>query len=150
MSDLRTVFIDMDRGADLALEQFALATDDGIETAVIHALFTDARADDGDLLPDGQTDRRGWWGDGYPTVEGDRYGSKLWLLGRSKQLSATLVQARQYAEEALAHLVDDGVAGRVEVEASIPRDAVLGLTVQIYRPDGTVARYRYETLWNRM
>ena len=34
MSDIRTVFIDMDRGADLALESFALATDDGLETAV--------------------------------------------------------------------------------------------------------------------
>lgn len=148
MTDIRTIFINMDRGADLALEQFALATDDGLETAVILSLFTDARALDDDSLPIGQTDRRGWWGDAYPPVTGDHFGSRLWLLRASKQLQESLNAARDYATEALAWLIADGVASKVEVETFIPRDEVLGMTVRIYRPDGTATPIRFETLWS--
>lgn len=146
--DFRTIFIDMEAGADLALDQFALATDDGLETAVILSLFSDARALDDDMLPLGQTDRRGWWADAYPATRGDRFGSRLWLLRAAKQLQQSLNLARQYAEEALAWLVADGVAKKVEVEAFIPRDEVMGMTVRIYRPDGTVAPIRFEMLWS--
>lgn len=150
MSDLRSVFVDMDRGADLALEQFALATDDGLETAVILSLFTDARAADDDTLPLGQSDRRGWWGDAYPPVAGDRIGSRLWLLRASKQLQASLTAAKEYAEQALAWLVTDGAARRVEVETFVARDEVMGMIVRIYRPDGSVVPIRFETLWNQV
>ncbi|WP_153114626.1 phage GP46 family protein [Rhodocyclus tenuis] len=150
MSDLRSVFVDMDRGADLALEQFALATDDGLETAVILSLFTDARAADDDTLPLGQSDRRGWWGDAYPPIAGDRIGSRLWLLRASKQLQASLTAAKEYAEQALAWLVADGAARRVEVETFVARDEVMGMIVRIHRPDGSVAPIRFETLWNQV
>lgn len=148
MTDIRTVFIDMEHGADIALEQFALAADDGLETAVILSLFSDARARDDDVLPLGQTDRRGWWADAWPTVAGDRFGSRLWLLRASKQLQQSLNAARDFAEEALAWLVEDGVATRVEVETFIPRDEVLGMIVRIFRPDGTVTPIRFESLWS--
>lgn len=146
--DLRTVFIDMDSGADLALEQFALAVDEGLQTAVILSLFTDARARDDDVLPAGQTDRRGWWGDAWPAAEGDRFGSRLWLLRATKQLRQSLVDARQYAEVALAWMVDDGVASSVEVETFVARDEVMGMIVRIHRPDGTALPIRFETLWS--
>lgn len=147
MTDIRTVFIDMDRGADLALEQFALADDDELETAVILSLFTDARALDDDVLPLGQTDRRGWWGDAWPAVESDRFGSRLWLLQASKQLQQSLNLAREYAEEALAWLIEDGVASRVEVETVIPRDEIMGMNVRIARPDGSTTPIRFDILW---
>lgn len=146
--DIRTIFIDMEHGADLALQQFALATDDGLETAVVLSLFSDARAHDDDALPIGQTDRRGWWADAYPIEAGDRFGSRLWLLRASKQLQQSLNDARQYAEEALAWLVKDGVAKKVEVETFIVRDEVMGMIVRIHRPDGTVTPIRFETLWS--
>lgn len=149
MTDIRTVFIDFDHGADLALEQFALAADDGLETAVILSLFTDARASNDDPLPFGESDRRGWWADAFPSVDRDRIGSRLWLLRREKQTQDTLNRAREYAEEALAWLIADGVARSVEVESFIVRNGVLGLSVVIQRPDASIARFRYETLWNR-
>ena len=150
MTDIRTVFISMDSGADLALESFALAADNGLETAVILSLFSDARALDDDILPAGQTDRRGWWGDAYPVVEGDSHGSRLWLLRRSKQLQQALTDAKQIAEEALAWLVTDGAASSVAVETFIARDEVMGMIVQIFRPDGTAVPIRFETLWDAM
>lgn len=147
MTDLRTTFIDMGSGADLVLEQFALAADDGLETAVILSLFTDARALDDDVLPPGQTDRRGWWGDAWPAAEGDRFGSRLWLLRSSKQLQQSLNLAQEYAEEALAWLIKDGVASLVEVDAFIPRDEIMGMKVRIVRPDGTSTPIRFDILW---
>lgn len=148
MTDIRTLFIDLDRGADLALELFALATDDGLETAVILSLFTDARAQDEDVLPAGQADRRGWWADAFPVMPGDRFGSRLWLLRASKQLQQSLNEARQYAEEGLAWLVEDGAASKIEVDTFIARDEVMGMHVRIFRPDGSVTPIRFETLWS--
>lgn len=150
MTDLRTVFIDLEHGIDLALENALLASDDGLETAVILSLFTDARAKDDDVLPLGQTDRRGWWADAWPSVDDDRFGSRLWLLRAAKQLQQALNDAKEYAEEALAWLVEDGAAKAVEVETFIPRNEVMGMIVRITRPDGTLTPIRFETLWNAM
>jgi len=150
MTDIRTVFIGMDEGADLALDAFDLAVDDSLDTAVILSLFTDARALDDDVLPIGQTDRRGWWADAYPAEEGDRFGSRLWLLRAAKQLQQSLNLARGYAEEALAWLVTDGAASKVEVETFIVRDEVMGMIVRITRPDGSVLPIRFEVLWNKV
>lgn len=147
MADLRTVFPSVEHGGDLALADFHLDTDDGLETAVIQSLFTDARADDDDELPLGETDRRGWWGDAFPVVAGDVVGSRFWLLSREKQTQAALNRAREYAETALAWLVTDGAARRVVVETSVVRDGVLALVIAIHKPDGNVARFRYQQLW---
>lgn len=50
---------------NLALNGSDLLTDNSIETAVIISLFTDRRAQPSDLIPDGSTDRRGWWADSF-------------------------------------------------------------------------------------
>jgi phage gp46-like protein len=149
MTDLKTTFIDMNHRADLALDAFELATDDGLDTAVLLSLFTDARARDDDTLAPGQTDRRGWWGDAYAEAT-DNFGSRLWLLHAAKQLQESLTKAREYAEEALAWLVEDGIAGRIEVETWIVRDELMGMLVRIHRPDGTTSAQRYDVLWSAL
>lgn len=146
MSDVRTVFVSFERGAEWLLQPPGLAGDDGLDTAVILSLFTDARARAGDALP-APDDVRGWWGDAFATRSGDRFGSRLWMLGRRKQLPEVLAEAKGYAEEALAWLIEDGVASSVSVEAFIPRDEMLGLAVTLTRPDGQPVRYRFEALW---
>lgn len=149
MTDLATIFIDMSKRADLALDAFELATDDGLDTAVLLSLFTDARARDDDVLPPGQTDRRGWWADAYATAT-DNFGSRLWLLHAAKQLQDSLNRAREYAEEALAWLVADGIAAKVEVETWIVRDEMMGMLVRIHRPDGSTSAKRFDILWSAL
>lgn len=146
--DIRTVFVDMAVGGDIALDGYELATDDGLQTAVVLSLFTDARADDDDILPPGQTERRGWWGDAYADQAGDRIGSRLWLLAASKQLALALVEAKAAAEAALAWMVEDGVAKRVEVQTFIARPEVMGMLVRINRPDGSQVPLRFDMLWS--
>jgi len=148
MSDIKTTFISFELGAVYLQDALGLAEDDGLETAVIISLFTDRRAEDDDAIPDGTQERRGWWGDDFNEDAADRIGSRLWLLSREKQLAEVLNRARQYAEQALRWLIDDGVAESVDVVASIPRAGVLGLQVAIQRPSEPVIRYQFESFWS--
>lgn len=122
-----------------------LATDDGLFTACIVSLFTDARARDDDPLPAGE-DRKGWWGDALPQVAGDRIGSRLWLLRREKLLASVVARAKDYALEALQWLVADGIAEKVEVEAEAQRPQTLAIAVFITRPGGP-GRKRFDFTW---
>ena len=115
--------------------------------AVIISLFTWRRANADDPLPGDQ--RMGWWGDSFPAADNDRIGSRLWLLSRSKLTATTVAKAKEYAEEALAWLVADGVAARVEVEASRVGASGLGLACRIYRDDGKLsADVRFSDVWS--
>lgn len=138
---------DTDTGsADLSIEGNDLATDAGLEAAIMLSLYTDRRAEDGDTLPDADTNRRGWWGDAVPTVDGDRHGSRLWLLQREKMSESTRARAEEYAREALQWLVDDLVADRVDVAAVILSDSMLGIGVTIRRP-AQAADSRFDYTW---
>jgi phage gp46-like protein len=97
-----------------------LVQDDGLGTAVIISLFTDARAREDDVLPGNLTpgtfqDRRGWWGDLTSEKENDSVGSRLWLLERSKDIEEMLPQVKRLSEEALQWMIDEGIAAKIEV-----------------------------------
>jgi phage gp46-like protein len=128
--DVAILFRDL--SGDIELLEGDLRLDNGLATAVLISLFSDRRADESDRLPDGDTDRRGWWGDAWPEIEGDKIGSRLWLLYREKQLQSTVERAREYAEESLAWLIETGAAERLEVEAWIVRTGVLGLRITVW------------------
>ena len=145
MTDLTLAFAGTEIGiADLVLGAGGLATDDGLRSAIVVSLFTDARADADDPLPAG-SDRRGWWGDVAPAVDRDETGSRLWLLDREKVTGKALARARDFAEAALAWLVEDKVAASVEVEAAAI-GATLALGVTVVRPTGPERR-RYDFVW---
>jgi phage gp46-like protein len=124
--------------ADMQMASGDLLVEAGLQTAVIISLFTDAPAQPGDVIPDGSTDVRGWWGD-MPvdpvrqdiTARVDRLGSRLWLLDRALQAPETLVRAEAYAREALAWMLDDGVAGSIVAAASFPRLSWIQLVITI-------------------
>jgi len=133
--------------ADLVVEANDLLLDGGLETAVILSLFTDRRADEADRLPDGHTDRRGWWGDAFPPEDGDRIGSRLWLLARETQQLSVLSRAETYATEALEWLRLDRVASRVAVHAEFSRPGWIVLQVVIERPQVDPVEYRFNYIW---
>lgn len=141
--DLRTTYRGFLEGADLSVSARDLAADGGLTTAVILSLFTDRRAADGDTLPSGETDRRGWWGEIAPTLEGYPLGSRLWLLSREKETPETLRRAQYYAEEALAWLLAVGAASSVSVEATAPRRGVLALAITIGRPAAPAETWQF-------
>lgn len=129
-------------GGDILLNGADLARDDGLETAVIISLFTDRRATP-EQMPAGQDDRRGYWGD----LSADQTGSLLWLLSREKQLPQILSRAEQYCREALAWLVDDKIAARVECSAAYVAPGWMALAIDVYRPNGDRITYRHNYEW---
>jgi phage gp46-like protein len=149
LSDIALAFEDL-RGGDLVLSATGqdLARDDGLESAVILSLFTDRRATPEQIREgDDRVDLRGWWGDFAADVEGDRFGSLLWLLRREKQTADTLARGRQYATDALAWMVEDLVAQAVDVSTEYIDRGVMGIAVVIARPDGERRTYRYHFEW---
>ena len=129
------MFVD---GADVA------ANADGLQTAILVSLFTDARvpADD---LPEGETERRGWWGDQLGDGA-DEYGSKLWLLRRRKRERDIPAQAAAYAREALQWMVEDDVAVKVTADAEWAGLDELRLRVVVSLPEGSDREFQFENV----
>ncbi|TXG95723.1 MAG: hypothetical protein E6R08_11045 [Nevskiaceae bacterium] len=127
---------------DLQVGSAGLVQDDDLTSCVLISLFTDRRARADDPLPAGAgDDRRGWLGDALATVEGDRIGSRLWLLKREKQTEETRRRAIEYCREALAWMITDGLARQIDFDAEwLNSDGLLGVPITIYRPDGTIFR----------
>lgn len=120
---------------------------DELAQAVLISLFSwrKSAADDGVKAPD----RQGWWGDTFAVVDGDRIGSRLWLLQRQKVLPATLKRAEAYAREALKWLTDDAVVSRIEVSAERGGVDQLTLSVVCFKPNDTQAlAARFQNVWS--
>ena len=134
--------------ADIALACGDIAAGNDLSTAIAISLFTDRRANEDDTLPDG-SDPRGWWAD---AMDGQRIGSRLWLLERARNLPETLALAGEYAREALQWLVTDGIAKSVTVNTTSLRGTmcqnVLAIDVQVQRPDAKSLAWRYRYAWD--
>jgi phage gp46-like protein len=146
MTDIALIWNPAQGYADFAVAGGDLAADQGLYTAVTVSLFTDAQAQPGDVIPDGSSDPRGWWGD-MPidpaaqdaTAPPRRIGSRLWLLDRALQTPETLARAQSYAREALQWLLDDGVAGSVTAAASFPALGWIELDIYLGQSGGSPA-----------
>ena len=121
-----------------------------LETAALLCLMTDARAQPGDVIPDGTGDPRGWPGDLVDDGVGP-LGSRLWLLRRSELTQEVADRAVIFAREALQTLVDQGAVASVEVSGE-PNLAVgrLELSVRLFKADGVLAVNRnFSLLWDK-
>lgn len=128
-----------------------LQTGQGLETACLVSLFTDKLATPDFVPTDGTSDRRGWWADPY---NDQPLGSNLWQLDRAKKTRDTLGLARRYAQDALAWLVEDGVAASVVVDTRWLGDAIgstmLGIAIAITKPDGSMTRFVFGWAWDNL
>ncbi|WP_407210407.1 phage GP46 family protein [Citrobacter portucalensis] len=107
---------------------------DPLTRALVISLFTHRRAD-----PDDNADvPMGWWGDTWPMVANDRYGSKLWLLQRSKLTNALVNTVRTYLRESLQWMLDDGVVSRIDIDIQRTGINELGNSIALWRRDGPV------------
>lgn len=130
-------------GREARLDDFI---SDDLARAVVNSLFSWRRAEDSDAVTGGA--HEGWWADTY-AEGGDLFGSRLWLLQREKLTDETLLKAKEYVEEALRWLVDDSVAGAVEV--AIERVGVdrMDLSVIVRKPDLSSLDLRFQNVWEK-
>ena len=116
-----------------------------LRRSVTISLFTWRRAGPDDAVDD--SDRKGWWGDCVPSVAGDKIGSRLWLLQRRTLVADTLKDAKSYAEEALAWLVDDEVVTSVTVTAERQGNDRMNLRVMLIEQNGETLELNFEDTW---
>ncbi len=131
---------------------FGLQARDPIATAVVLLLFSDARGSDAALARAGESDPRGWVGDGFDVdrAGGEApLGSTLWLLRREALTDAVVRQVEDAARQALQPLIRQGAVARIEISTA-PDAArrILGLSVALFGRDGG-RRYaaRFDILW---
>ena len=149
MSDYGLFLDDMGQ-IDIQFVNGDVASDGGLETAVLISLFSDARAEP-EMIPttDRDGDYRGFWGDLASVLPGDSTGSLLWTIRRAKQLSVTLAAAQSYAKESLQWLIDDLIATRVDVFCTYPQRGWMLIEVFIYRPESAnPVSFRYNYEWS--
>ena len=123
---------------DIAIVDGELVADNGLRSHVIASLFTDCRAINDDIIPDGSNDKRGFWGDDYKDDKEDSFGSRLWLLERAKETQETLDRAKLYATEALQWFVIDRIATSLQVQTYWLRSGVMAIVITIKNSDSSV------------
>lgn len=139
-------------GADESQNRGGLAAKAALHTAVVISLFTDRRIDKSHplfyLVEDG--DQRGWHGDGVD-VRQDLFetemGSLLWVFERAHLNEDVRRWVEVVALEALAPLIAQGAAARIEAQAERALNRV-NLSVQIYGRDGSsLYDYKFDDIW---
>ena len=116
-------------GGQITLKNGQPYMDDGLETAAYISLFS------GD-----------YWGNSISERD-EKCESKLETLFTRTLTNQARLDAEEYALQALAWMKRQGIAAKIEAEASIPRTGMLGLVVKITQPDGTIAELRYQINW---
>lgn len=102
---------------------------DSVGRAVVISLFTWRRADPNDDLDNEQ--RFGWWADQFSPKVNDRIGSKLWQLQRKKITDELILTAKEYIEQALKWMIEDGICKAVEVKVIRDTDDFNRLNAEI-------------------
>lgn len=148
MTDIALELLDDGRTFAPVLYRGDLIRDDSLRTAILVSLFTDREATAEQLIAAGMdpTDRRGCWADALSPIAGDRQGSHLWLLERRKREPSVLPDAKRYAEDSLAWMINTGLASAVTVVAYLDDTNELAFNVDIARPTGT-EQYRALAIW---
>ena len=136
---------DSDGGID-PLSLFDDAELSQVEQAVCTSVWSDARATADDSVPDGTSDRRGWWADPWNT-DGGSFGSRLWLLTRSPLTTETANAAQRFTRDALAWILASGMAKSIDVAAQIVKPRTLLLAVTVTKPDGVKVALHFSGLW---
>ena len=125
--------IDLDENGEFVLDY-------GFETTIGLSIFEERRATAAEVpTPE---NRRGWIGNILSDIPGFEAGSKLWLLKQARLTPATVTAAKNYIQEALQWMIDDGFAKTITVAAEQQGTSKIVATIDI---DGEAFYY---DVWN--
>ncbi len=133
---------------DIDIQAGDLVAENGLETAVLVSLYSD-RYVPPEELPAGFAeagDPRGWWADAIAEIPNDRIGSRFWLLARGKINNDTANQMREFAQEALAWMIEAGFAARIDTSSLVTAGESVQLFISILRPSGAEIPLKF--LWD--
>lgn len=130
---------------DIEINGQDLTADDGLENALAMSLFTDRRVSD-EQLPQGVTNKKGWWGDMYAENPGDQIGSRLWTINPAKITDETRKLAEDYCVESTEWLIGDGIADTINFTIEYNESKHLNILIEVIRPDKTSSKY--QVVWD--
>lgn len=113
---------------DIALDGADLMAEETLASSVLVSLMSDRLAASHEVAQG--EDRRGWWADAFSQAQ-HLTGSRMWLLEREKQLQAVVIRCRQFCEEALQWMIDDGLVSAITVTTFIPRTGWLAALIKL-------------------
>lgn len=131
---------------DIELDGSDLTADSGLENALTLSIFTDARVSE-DQLPYGHTSKRGWWGDMFPEIPGDKIGSRLWTINPGKITNETLRLAEGYCRESTKWLIQDGIADTINFKTEYNENKHLNISIEVVRP-GEDSPSKFQVFWD--
>lgn len=134
-------------GGDIEVTHNGLSSDEGLVTLVLICLFTDARAEESDIFPDGTDDRRGWPGDSFSDFQ---WGSKLWLLAREKLTESVRLRVENYASLAMQPLLQTGYARSAQVTATVVSSERIDFSVVLARPGKSALTVEIKKRWEAL
>jgi phage gp46-like protein len=116
---------------DLAIDGNGfIALTSGLETPSLLSALSNRRAD----RP--MDEPYGWWADEYAEVQGDRYGSHVWLRqSKGKLRSQNLRLTALAVEDSLMWMVSDGLASSVVVTSERVNPHIIRVQARIMRPN---------------
>jgi len=148
LGDIALTWDNAQGNADLSLIDGDIATDRGLETAMLLSLLLDRRADVDDQPPSGDpADKRGWWADEFLPVEGDKIGSRMWLLDRAVISRETAQLAEFYARECWQWLLDDKVIAALDVTI-VTAGERMDIVAVVTRPSGDRTQFKFQNVWD--
>ena len=130
---------------DIEINGQDLTSDDGLENALGMSLFTDRRVTE-EQLPQGVTNKKGWWGDMYAENPGDQIGSRLWTINPNKVTDETRKLAEDYCVESTQWLIDDGIADTINFTTEYNESKHLNILIEVIRPDKPSSKY--QVVWD--
>ncbi len=131
---------------DIDFGIYGFDSDDGLQTSIIISLFTDRRLPVGVDHPEGLNDPRGYWGD-VAEADGFQWGSLLWTLYRQVITNAVVTSCREFCEQALQWMIDDGIAESITVTSERAGTYQISISIEIVKKD-TRETLRYSYLWD--
>ena len=131
-------------GFDIALEDGDFANEDGLDTNIWVSLFSDARADQTQVIV--PENRRGWLGNLAAEVPERQLGGHLWLAEQRRLNQETLNEVIDYIRKSLEWIVIDEIALKIEVSGSIIPRVGIEANVVITSKDGITSDH-YIELW---
>ncbi|MFW6312270.1 MAG: phage GP46 family protein [Spirochaetota bacterium] len=119
-------------GGDILFESGQARMEQGLFSAVYMSLFTES----------------GWWGNRV-LAEEERIGCRIEELRSRTLTNSTRLDFIAEARNALAWMVDQGIAGRVDVDAAIVAPGMIGVIVTIHQPGSeTPQSVRFGLSWD--
>ncbi len=130
---------------DLSVTNSVLETVDGLETAIIVSLATDARAPSSTVST--PTRRRGWVGNILQASTGRELGSILWTFDQSRLTASVLNDLAVAAQDCLQWMVEDNIAK--SVAAGVEKTSARSVDVNILITTIEGRELRYSFIWRQ-